>query len=53
MSVRRIRHRSKWWYLARVAFGRRRLSKLCLTREAARDAAEVVKSDETVGIGNL
>ena len=38
MSVRRIRHRRKWWYLARVAFGRRRLSKLCLTREAARDA---------------
>jgi integrase len=38
MTVRRIWHRKKWWYLARVGFGRRRLSRLCRSREEARDA---------------
>ncbi len=44
MAIRRIKIRKKWRYQARVAFGGRRRSRVCVTREAARDAeAELLR----------
>jgi hypothetical protein len=51
MSIRRVKVHGNWRYQARVAVQGRRGSRVCLTREAAREAeadlVQTLKADAT------